>query len=142
VKTGSITKGLNEANITPLADVTTTLIVVFLITMPAILWNGINVKAAQSTSEEQVVAPKSEKDDGLLTVAVTPEGITVNEQPVERAELQQTLALNLRLREDRTVLVVPSDRVQLGEVVEVLDTAKAAGAEGLALLNEIEGGPR
>ena len=51
-----MTKGLHEANITPLADVTTTLIVVFLITMPAILWNGINVKAAQSAAVEQVVA--------------------------------------------------------------------------------------
>jgi biopolymer transport protein TolR len=139
VKTGSITKGLNEANITPLADVTTTLIVVFLITMPAILWNGINVNAAQSSAEEQIVAPQSEQDDGLLTIAVTPDGITVNEQPVARAELLETLAVNLQLRDDRTVLVVPSDRVELGQVVEVLDTAKAAGAESLALLNETEG---
>ena len=137
--TGMI-KGLNEPNITPLADVTTTLIVAFLITMPAIMWNGINVKAAQSSADEQVVAPTSERDDGLLTVAVTPEGITVNEQPVAIEDLRETLALNLRLRDDRTVLVVPSDLVQLREVVDVLDIAKSAGAESLALLNETEEG--
>jgi biopolymer transport protein TolR len=135
-----MTKGLHEPNITPLADVTTTLIVAFLITMPAIMWNGINVKAAQAKAEEQVVAPTSEKDDGLLTIAVNPEGITVNEQPVARADLRETLALNLMLREERTVLVVPSDLVKLKDVVDVLDIAKSAGAETLALLNEIEEG--
>jgi biopolymer transport protein ExbD len=40
------------------------------------------------------------------------------------------------------VLVVPSDLVELGTVVEVLDTAKAAGAESLALLNETGKGER
>jgi biopolymer transport protein TolR len=133
-------KGLNEPNITPLADVTTTLIVAFLITMPAIMWNGITVKAAQSSADEQVVAQTSERDDGLLTVAVNPEGITVNEQPVAVADLRETLALNLRLRDDRTVLVVPSDLVTLKQVVDVLDIAKSAGAESLALLNETEEG--
>ena len=38
---GSILEGQNEANITPLADVTTTLIVVFLITMPAIMLSRV-----------------------------------------------------------------------------------------------------
>jgi biopolymer transport protein TolR len=140
VRNTGLTKGLNEPNITPLADVTTTLIVAFLITMPAIMWNGINVRAAQSSADEQVVAPTSERDDGLLTVAVNPEGITVNEQPVAVADLRETLALNLRLRDDRTVLVVPSDLVTLREVVDVLDIAKSAGAESLALLNETEEG--
>ncbi len=139
MKSGAGMKGLNEANITPLADVTTTLIVVFLITMPSIMWNGINVKA-ESTADKQVVAPQSERDDGMLTIAVTPDGVTVNEQPVARADLLETLALNLGLRDERTVLVVPSDRVGLGEVVAILDIAKAAGAEGLALLGEPEGG--
>jgi biopolymer transport protein ExbD len=41
---------------------------------------------------------------------------------------------------DKTVVVVPSDMVTLGLVVEVLDIAKASGAEQLALLNEIDKG--
>ncbi len=130
-------EGNNEANITPLADVTTTLIVVFLITMPAMLWNGIQVNSAEAGSEQAVITPTEATDDGLLTVAVTPEGITLNGTAMEPDELEIELTARLAERSDKTVVIVPHDDVILGSVVEVLDIAKASGAENLAMLNQI-----
>jgi biopolymer transport protein TolR len=135
----STLEGQNEANITPLADVTTTLIVVFLITMPALLWNGIQVNSAEAGSELAVVEPTDATDDSLVTVAVTPDGITLNGEAVESAELELLLTDLLATRDDKTVVIVPHDDVILGTVVEVLDIAKASGAESLAMLNEIGG---
>jgi biopolymer transport protein ExbD len=134
---GSILEGHNEANITPLADVTTTLIVVFLITMPALLWNGIQVNSAEAGSEQAVVTPTESTEDGLLTVVVAPEGITLNGTSMEPDELETELTLRLAERSDKTVVIVPHDDVILGTVVEVLDIAKASGAENLAMLNQI-----
>ena len=133
----STLEGQNEANITPLADVTTTLIVVFLITMPALLWNGIQVNPAEAGSEQAVITPTESTDDGLLTVAVTPEGITLNGTAMEPDELETELTARLAERSDKTVVIVPHDDVILGLVVEVLDIAKASGAENLAMLNQI-----
>ena len=133
----STLEGQNEANITPLADVTTTLIVVFLITMPAMLWNGIQVNSAEAGSEQAVITPTEATDDGLLTVAVTPEGITLNGTAMEPDELETELTARLAERSDKTVVIVPHDDVILGLVVEVLDIAKASGAENLAMLNQI-----
>jgi len=133
----STLEGQNEANITPLADVTTTLIVVFLITMPALLWNGIQVNSAEAGSEQAVITPTEATDDGLLTVAVTPEGITLNGTAMEPDELEIELTARLAERSDKTVVIVPHDDVILGSVVEVLDIAKASGAENLAMLNQI-----
>ena len=133
----STLEGNNEANITPLADVTTTLIVVFLITMPAMLWNGIQVNSAEAGSEQAVITPTESTDDGLLTVAVTPEGITLNGTAMEPDELETELTARLAERSDKTVVIVPHDDVILGLVVEVLDIAKASGAESLAMLNQI-----
>jgi len=130
-------QGQNEANITPLADVTTTLIVVFLITMPALMWNGIQVNSAEAGSEQAVVEPTDAADDGLLTVTVTPDGITLNGTAMDAAELEIELTRELAVREEKTVVIVPHDDVILGSVVEVLDIAKASGAESLAMLNEI-----
>ena len=129
--------GQNEANITPLADVTTTLIVVFLITMPTIMWNGINVKPAEVGSEQQVIQHEVKDKNDLVTVKVDPDGIRLNGVRVERENLETEFRAALAQREDRTVVVVPSDLVELGLVVEVLDAAKAGGATGLALLNEM-----
>lgn len=137
LKKGSLTKGISEANITPLADVTTTLIVIFLITMPAIMWNGIQVNSAEAGSQQQVVTPTTKHEDDILTVSIDPDGITVNGDAVAMADLHHELRSRLASMPDKTVVVIPDDSVELGLVVEVLDTAKASGAEQLALLNEI-----
>ena len=134
-----ILEGQNEANITPLADVTTTLIVVFLITMPALMWNGFDVNPAQAGSENAVVTPTESQDEDLLTVSIRPEGLTLNGDPVaDVAELESLLTGALAARTDRTVVIDPDDAVILGSVVEVLDVAKASGAESLAMLNRME----
>ena len=136
-KKGQLVNGNTAANITPLADVTTTLIVVFLITMPAIMWNGIQVNQAEAGTENAIIQPKDVQDDDLLTVSVIPDGIDLNGVQVTVAELEQELTWRLAMREDKTVVIIPHDEVSLGKVVEVLDVAKASGAESLALLNEI-----
>ncbi len=127
--------GITGANITPLADVTTTLIVVFLVTMPTILWSGIEVKATEAEGGSQVISSQAPKENTLLTIAVRPDGLTLNREPIEFADLGPKLVERLAEREDKTVVVVPSDLVELGEVVAVLDVAKASGAGSLALLN-------
>ena len=136
-RNGSVLHGQHEANITPLADVTTTLIVVFLITMSALMWNGIQVNQAEAGTENAVVQPTDVKDDELVTVAVDPDGIKLNGAVVTATQLAAELPARLAARSDRTVVIIPHDDVQLGQVVEVLDIAKASGAQGLALLNEI-----
>jgi biopolymer transport protein ExbD len=136
-KKGRMGTGITEANITPLADVTTTLIVIFLITMPAIMWNGIQVNQAEARSEEAVVTPTTKSTADILTVKIEPDGIWVNDQQVTEVNLERHLRSQLAALSDKTVVVVPNDVVPLGKVVTVLDQAKAAGAVQLALLNEI-----
>ncbi|MBU0742478.1 biopolymer transporter ExbD [bacterium] len=132
----------NSANITPLADVTTTLIVVFLITMPAIMGNGIQVNATRAEASETVVTTREQNDDEMLMVTVAPEGIKVNGDEVVLAELEDLLRVRLESRVDKTVVIVPSDFVKLGDVVDVMDAAKGGGARSLALLNRKEGDGR
>ncbi len=131
----AVLQGQNEANITPLADVTTTLIVVFMITMPAMMWNGFQVNQAEAGSESSLVTPTELEDKELLTVEVLPEGITLNGVSVEVDSLQSILTRELDQRSTKTVVIAPNDAVILGAVVEVLDIAKASGAESLAMLN-------
>ncbi len=128
----------NSPNITPLADVTTTLIIVFLMTMPAILGNGIQVNATRAEASETVVTTRETQDEEMLMVSVTPEGIKLNGDTVVLADLEQRLADALSARTDKTVVIVPSDFVKLGDVVDVMDAAKGGGASSLALLNRKE----
>jgi biopolymer transport protein ExbD len=128
--------GISEVNITPLADVTTTLIVVFLVALPTLLWSGIQVQSKAATQGSQhIVQPTKNERVGLLTVAVNPGGITLNQRPIALSDLEDELRSRLASRQNRTVVIVPNDQVYLGDVVSVLDIAKASGATDLALLN-------
>ncbi len=138
-KNSSLNDSLTDANITPLADVTTTLIVVFLITMPALMWNGFDVNQAEAGGKDPVVQPTEEVDEDLLTIAVTPAGYLLNGKATDEADLGAELRSRLQTRDDRTVVIVPDDVVPLGRVVTALDIAKASGASSLALLNRIGG---
>ncbi len=132
----------NDANITPLADVTTTLIVVFLITMPGIMGNGIQVNATRAEASETVVATVAPEDEEeMVMVSVTTEGIQLNGQLTELEDLAESISATLAARVEKTVVIVPSDYVTLGDVVDVMDAAKAGGAKSLALLNRKEDTP-
>jgi len=125
----------NDPNITPLADVTTTLIVVFLITMPAILGNGIQVNATHAEASQTVVTERPQDQDELVMVTVTQDGLRLNGERVQPQDLESALRTRLAARLDKTVVIVPSDLVLLDDVVHVMDAAKGAGATSLALLN-------
>lgn len=122
-----------EANIVPLADVVTTLIVVFLMTMPALLWSGIQVNATRASKTEAVTRKENSAVD-KLTVLVTAESIQVDGRLVDLTELAALTRTRLAASSDRTVIVVPEAEVRLGNVVTVMDVLKQNGAEGLALL--------
>ncbi|MCB9515253.1 MAG: biopolymer transporter ExbD [Candidatus Krumholzibacteriia bacterium] len=131
-------EGIAEANVTPLADVVTTLIVVFLMTMPALLWSGIQVNATRASKTREVTRKENSADD-KLTVLVTAASIQVDGELVDLDGLAAIARERLAGSEDRTVIVVPEDDVLLGNVVSVMDVLKQNGAQGLALLNRVKG---
>ena len=135
---GSNPEGIAEANVTPLADVVTTLIVVFLMTMPALLWSGIQVNATRASKTREVTRKENSADD-KLTVLVTAASIQVDGELVDLDGLAAIARERLAGSEDRTVIVVPEDDVLLGNVVSVMDVLKQNGAQGLALLNRVKG---
>jgi biopolymer transport protein ExbD len=128
---------ISSANVTPLADVVTTLIVIFLMTMPAIMWSGIQVNATRASTTREVVRKERTVED-KMTVLVAAEGIQVDGRILDLDELAQETKQRMAAGNDKTVIVVPEDAVLLGSVVTVMDVLKQNGAEGLALLNRVE----
>lgn len=130
-------EALAEANVTPLADVVTTLIVVFLMTMPALLWSGIQVNATQAAKTSEVTRAENTAED-KFTVLVTAESIQVDGEHVDLDRLAVLARERLAGSAAPTAIVVPDDAVLLGNVVSVMDVLKQNGAEGLALLNRVK----
>jgi biopolymer transport protein ExbD len=127
---------INEANVTPLADVVTTLIVVFLMTMPALLWSGIQVNATRAQASKEVVRKESSTEN-KMTVLVAENSIQVDGDHLSLDELALLTRERMAASDDHTVIIVPEDAVLLGNVVSVMDVLKQNGASGLALLKRV-----
>jgi biopolymer transport protein ExbD len=132
------TKNHNEMkimpNLIPLCDASLTLIIVFLITMPALLWTGIKVNATRAIRSERAEAVKPDLEP--LSISITKKGIYLNGKDVDMENLKRNLLEKLAKRKERTVIIIPDANVLLDKVVEVLDISKQAGADKLALLRK------
>lgn len=118
---------ISDINITPFVDVVLVLLVIFMVTAPAIMKDVIDLKL-----------PKTETSDGkivqTLGVAINRDGnILLNGQITDddglTAATKQSLAIN-----SQTQAVITADvEVVYGRVVKVIDLMKSAGLEKFAV---------
>lgn len=113
-----------------MADVVFLLLIFFMLSSSFLIEPGIKLKLpATKTAEIQ--------SDKKLILSVKKTGeIFLNERPVRLESLEEELRLLLPLQSEK-LLIVRADKEALhGIVVEVLDKAKLAGAEKLAIATE------
>ena len=127
------TEVMNEINMTPLVDVMLVLLIIFIITVPA-MKHAINVELPQASNERQVIKPEtiqlSVDAQGtyfLNQTAVTEEAL-VNQLQAEAAKEPQP---ELHIRGDKAV------RYEF--VAQAMATAKQAGLRKIGFITEPKG---
>ncbi len=120
-----------EISIVSLIDVVLLLLVFFMLTTNFVLQSGIEVKLPQA--KQAVEKPATE-----LMVTITRNGkIFLNRQPIKLGELAAVLKQRVKKSSGNELLVIRADkRVQHGKVVQIMDLAKGAGIERLAIGTE------
>jgi len=117
-----------DINITPLTDVFLVLLIIFMVTTAATIESAAHVdlpKAEATTPQDQ---PK-----GIIVTYTAEHQIFVNERNVSLAELQPALHEVLEKSPDKIVVFQGDPKVILGDMVHILDIAKSAGAEAIAI---------
>lgn len=122
-----------EINITPLTDIFLVLLIIFMISSSAMLEGGLNVKlpAAKSTA-----LTKSENGKPTyVTISKTGE-IQVNDATSTEATLTKMLRDALATGTEKTVIIRGDESIFLGKAVQIMDAARAAGADKIALATQ------
>lgn len=115
-----------EINITPLTDIFLVLLIIFMVTASVMVEAATHVELpqAQNTSPE---------NKGVIVTYTANHELFVNSKDVPERELQPALTEALR-RVDAKIVIFQGDRtVLLGDMVKILDVAKAAGADQIAI---------
>ncbi len=115
-----------EINITPLTDIFLVLLIIFMVTASVAVESAshVNLPVASNTSPE---------NKGVLVTYTANHELFVNSKDVPESDVESELRDALS-RVDAKVVIFQGDRsVLLGDMVRILDLAKAAGAEQIAI---------
>ncbi len=118
---------ISEINVTPFVDVVLVLLVIFMITAPAIMKDVINLKL-----------PKTETSDGkivqTLGVAINRDGnILLNGVITDDDGLKAQARESLQLDPETQAVISADMAVEYGRVVRVIDLLKSIGLEKFAV---------
>ena len=123
-------------NITPLTDIFLVLLIIFMVA------TAVTVESAAHVDLPQIEAPNQAQQPRGVTVTYTAEHqIFVNQKAVTEAELRAAVSEALAKTPLKMVVFDGDPRVILGDAVRIVDLAKQAGAESIALAVAHTAGP-
>lgn len=121
---------LSEINVTPLVDVMLVLLIIFMITAPALL-QELAVKLPRAT------VGQAEVGEGIV-VTLTHDGmVQIDREKVSYADFGSRFAAARMRKGDRPVFLRADEAVPYGRVVEVVSLIKTAGVDQVGLVVEL-----
>ncbi len=118
----------SDINVTPLVDVCLVLLIIFMVVTP-LLQRGKEVRLPEAVRTDQ-----ENKQADPLVLSVTSDGKTwIESKSYDPAGLMDLLRLELSANPGRKLLLKGAARLTFGQVREVMDLARHAGARGIAL---------
>lgn len=124
---------MSDINVTPLVDVVLVLLIVFMVTMPALVAVApIKVTLPESTSATSETAPPPL----VVSLQLQPDGKTaifVNEQPSSEENLRTTIREMKVPPTEQRVTLAADKSIPYGSVVQVMDILHSLGLSKIAL---------
>ncbi len=123
-----------EINITPLTDIFLVLLIIFMISSSAMLEGGLHVKLPQAKT---TALAQNQQGSKPTFVTIAKDGkISVNQKEAGEGTLQQLIREALTQSTDKTVIIRGDESIFLGKAVQIMDAARGAGAEKIALATQ------
>ncbi|MFH0953336.1 MAG: biopolymer transporter ExbD [Verrucomicrobiota bacterium] len=121
-----------ELPMTPMIDVVFQLLIYFLVTIhPKDVIANLDVfrPSPEAPKEQNQTPPK------MIRINVFPDGYTINERPVDAAELDRLLSKLASIDKNQTILIMCAARSQHRRLIEVLDLCTKSGLVNLSVVS-------
>jgi biopolymer transport protein ExbD len=120
-----------EINMTPLIDIMLVLLIIFMVTSTAALESGLDIELPKT----QITNEK--KQDQIMIITLNRDGmIAIQGRKVEEKDIREKITSTLKELNTKAVILEGDTKAFLGKAVELMDIAKAAGAESFSIAAE------
>jgi biopolymer transport protein ExbD len=124
---GASEDAISEINIVPLVDIILVVLIIFMVTAPAVIKSSMEVDLPSAGSAEQA-------QDSELNISITADGLVyLNNQEVDQTQIAKLVEIELEKNTDTQALVSADKFVDHGRVIEVLDWLKSSGVKSFAV---------
>jgi len=118
-----------DINITPLTDIFLVLLIIFMVTTAVTIESAAHVDLPKAEAQTN----PNDKPKGVVVTYTADHQIMVDSNNVSIQNLQGSIHDALDKSADKTVIFQGDPKVILGDMVHILDIAKSAGAEAIAI---------
>ena len=128
----------SSINVAPLIDVVLVMLIIFMVAVPI----KIDEIAANLPKKTEVVEQKDMPEDQLVIMGWTDGSYGLNKLPMDLEDVYEELRVRLKFKKSRIVFVDAHPDVPVHRIVKMMDTARMAGAERVAMARLKPDGPR
>ena len=127
--------GKASVNLAPLVDISLSLVVMFILSIPFVLESGIFISRAGVASNTKVAQYLPKEKNITTNIYIRADGsILLNNKSIGIEELKQVLPKLIIRSTTRNVVISADSSVRYENVIKIIDIAKLSGANDVLLL--------